>query len=92
MGGRVGGSRPGRKILSLVVSMLLGGSHIDHADRLRKVRVLSKRRHWSDPSRTRPWAKLRRFWSAGGGPKDGPVTVDVDGLPVLSKKLAGGRR
>ena len=22
---------------------------------------------------------LRRFWSAGGGPKDGPVTVDVDG-------------
>ena len=35
MGGRVGGSRPGRKILSLVVSMLLGGSHIDHADRLR---------------------------------------------------------
>ena len=35
MGGRVGGSRPGPKILSLVVSMLLGGSHIDHADRLR---------------------------------------------------------
>ena len=35
MGGRVGGSHPGRKILSLVVSMLLGGSHIDHADRLR---------------------------------------------------------
>ena len=32
--GRVGGSRPGRKILSLVASMLLGGSHIDHADRL----------------------------------------------------------
>ena len=35
LGGRVGGSRPGRKILSLVASMLLGGSHIDHADRLR---------------------------------------------------------
>ncbi len=29
LGGRVGGSHPGRKILSLVVSMLLGGSHID---------------------------------------------------------------
>ena len=33
--GRAGGSRPGRKILSLVASMLTGGSHIDHADRLR---------------------------------------------------------
>ena len=35
MGGRPGGARPGRKVLSLVASMLLGGSHIDHADRLR---------------------------------------------------------
>ena len=35
LGGRVGGSRPGRKILSLVASILLGGSHIDHAGRLR---------------------------------------------------------
>ena len=30
-----GGARPGRKVLSLATSMLLGGSHIDHADRLR---------------------------------------------------------
>ena len=35
LGDRVGGSRPGRKVLSLVASMLVGGSHIDHADRLR---------------------------------------------------------
>ena len=35
MGGRAGGARPGRKVLSLVASMLVGGSHIDHADRLR---------------------------------------------------------
>jgi len=33
--GRVGGSRPGRKVLTLVASILTGGSHIDHADRLR---------------------------------------------------------
>jgi hypothetical protein len=33
--GRVGGSRPGRKVLTLVASILAGGSHIDHADRLR---------------------------------------------------------
>jgi hypothetical protein len=33
--GRVGGSRPGRKVLTIVASILAGGSHIDHADRLR---------------------------------------------------------
>jgi hypothetical protein len=32
---RVGGARPGRKVLTLVTSILAGGSHIDHADRLR---------------------------------------------------------
>lgn len=32
---RVGGAHPGRKILTLVASILVGGSHIDHADRLR---------------------------------------------------------
>ena len=35
LGDRVGGARPGRKVLSLVSSMLVGGTHIDHADRLR---------------------------------------------------------
>jgi hypothetical protein len=35
LAGRVGGSRPGRKVLTLVASILAGGSHIDHADRLR---------------------------------------------------------
>src|SRR3974390_2037299 len=33
--GGVGGSRPGRKVLTLVTAILAGGSHIDHADRLR---------------------------------------------------------
>jgi hypothetical protein len=33
--GRVGGSRPGRKVMTLVHSMCAGGSHIDHADMLR---------------------------------------------------------
>jgi Transposase DDE domain group 1 len=33
--GRVGGARPGRKVLTLVSAILAGGSHIDHADRLR---------------------------------------------------------
>jgi hypothetical protein len=33
--GRVGGSRPGRKVLTLVATILAGGSHIDHANVLR---------------------------------------------------------
>jgi hypothetical protein len=32
---RVGGARPGRKILTLVAAILAGASHIDHVDRLR---------------------------------------------------------
>jgi PII-like signaling protein len=33
--GRVGGARPGRKVLTLVHAMVAGASHIDHADLLR---------------------------------------------------------
>ena len=33
--GRVGGARPGRKVLTLVHAMITGASHIDHADMLR---------------------------------------------------------
>jgi hypothetical protein len=33
--GRVGGAKPGRKVLTLVHSILAGGSHIDHAEVLR---------------------------------------------------------
>ena len=33
--GRVGGAAPGRKVLTLLNTMLAGGSHIDHADMLR---------------------------------------------------------
>ena len=35
--GRVGGARPGRKVLTLAHSMIAGGSHIDHADAARRV-------------------------------------------------------
>lgn len=35
LGGRVGGSRPGRKVMSLVATILAGGTHLDHADGLR---------------------------------------------------------
>ena len=35
LSGRVGGAQPGRKVLTLIHSMVAGGSHIDHADMLR---------------------------------------------------------
>jgi hypothetical protein len=35
LGGRVGGARPGRKVLTLVHAIVAGASHIDHADMLR---------------------------------------------------------
>ena len=35
LGGRVGGARPGRKVLTLTHAMIAGGTHIDHADLLR---------------------------------------------------------
>ncbi len=35
LGGRVGGARPGRKVLTLVAAILTGATHIDHVDRLR---------------------------------------------------------
>ena len=35
LSGRVGGARPGRKVLTLVHAMVAGGSHIEHADMLR---------------------------------------------------------
>jgi hypothetical protein len=35
LAGRVGGALPGRKVLTLVHTMIVGGDHIDHADVLR---------------------------------------------------------
>jgi hypothetical protein len=35
LAGRVGGALPGRKVLTLVAAILAGGSHIDHANKLR---------------------------------------------------------
>ena len=35
LAGRVGGARPGRKVLTLTHAMIAGGTHINHADMLR---------------------------------------------------------
>lgn len=94
--GRVGGARPGRKICSLVATILVGGSHIDHADMLRAgatQRVLPFR--VMAPSTLGTFLRtftfghvrqldaviaetIRRAWSAGAGPDNGRLVIDVD--------------
>ncbi len=94
--GRVGGALPGRKVLTLVSAILAGGSHIDHADRLRAgatqavlpFRVMA-------PSTLGTFLRaftfghvrqldrviaetIRRAWSAGAGPGNAPMTIDMD--------------
>ena len=106
---RVGGSRPGRKVLTLVASILAGGSHIDHADRLRAgatQRVLPFR--VMAPSTLGTFLRsftfghirqldaviaetLRRAWSAGAGPGEGPMTIDMDStICEVHGKAKGG--
>ena len=94
--GRVGGAGPGRKVLTLVAAILAGGSHIDHANKLRAgateavlpFRVMA-------PSTLGTFLRaftfghirqfdaviaetIRRAWSAGAGPGNEAVTIDLD--------------
>src|SRR4051812_28822527 len=94
--GRVGGALPGRKILTLVTAILAGGSHIDHANKLRAgatadvlpFRVMA-------PSTLGTFLRaftfghvrqldaviaetIGRAWSAGAGPGNTAVTIDLD--------------
>jgi hypothetical protein len=55
LAGRVGGARPGRKVLTLVHAMIAGASHIDHADILRAGSTASVLGHRvMTPSRSGP--------------------------------------
>jgi PII-like signaling protein len=94
--GRVGGALPGRKVCTLVATILAGGSHIDHANILRAgatqqvlpFRVMA-------PSTLGTFLRAftfghvrqldkviaettRRAWSAGAGPGDAAMTIDMD--------------
>lgn len=93
LGGRVGGPRPGRKVMTLVHAIAAGGSHIDHADVLRSggtQRVLPFR--VMAPStlgtflRAFSFGHVRQLEAvvgevlrrAGGGPGSSRLVVDVD--------------
>ena len=96
LGERPGAHRPGRKLLTLVNSMLAGGDCIDDADLLRcgaTSQVLGHR--VMAPSTLGTFLRsftfghvrqldrlaetvLARAWTAGAGPGDGPMTIDLD--------------
>jgi hypothetical protein len=96
LGGRPGASRPGRKILTLLHSMTVGGDCIDDVDVLRSGstdQVLGHR--VMAPSTVGTFLRsftfghvhqldrlfatiLQRAWTAGAGPGDTPMTLDLD--------------
>jgi Transposase DDE domain group 1 len=96
LGERPGAHRPGRKLLTLVHTMIAGGDCIDDADVLRcgaTSRVLGHR--VMAPSTLGTFLRaftfghvrqldrlteqvLARAWTAGAGPGDGPMTMDLD--------------
>ena len=96
LGAKPGRANTGDKVLSLVMSALAGGDHIDHANALRAGdtgRVLGFRVKAASTLgtflRSFRWGHvrqldrisrelLRRAWSAGAGPGDGPLTIDLD--------------
>jgi hypothetical protein len=96
LGGRPGASRPGRKILTLLHSMTVGGDCIDDVDVLRSGstdQVLGHR--VMAPSTVGTFLRsftfghvrqldrlfatiLQRAWTAGAGPGDEAMTIDLD--------------
>jgi hypothetical protein len=96
LGERAGAHRPGRKLLTLVHSMLAGGDCIDDADVLRCGQTASVLGHRvMAPSTLGTFLRsftfghvrqldrlaetvLSRAWTAGAGPGDGPMTMDLD--------------
>jgi hypothetical protein len=65
--GRVGGFRPGRKVMTLVRSIIAGGSHIDHADVLRAGARPNRPSHGRRSHRIRrPTNNIRRARRAPG--------------------------
>ncbi len=109
LGGRPGGAGPGRKVVTLVASMLVGATHIDHADRLRAgatgavlgfapaapstLGTFLRSFTWGHVCQLDKAAGvvLGRAWSAGAGPGDDPMTIDVDSTvcAVSGKAKAG---
>ena len=87
LGGRTGGARPGRKVLTLTHAMIAGGTHIDHADMLcagSTAGVLGHR--VMAPSTLGTFLRaftfghvrqLERAWTTTVGPA-GDLVIDVD--------------
>ena len=91
--GRVAGSGSGRKVLSLVASMLVGGCCIDDVQRLRSGSAAAVLPFAPSTAGSFLWSftfghvrqldkaaelGLVRAWSGGAGPDAGEMTVDLD--------------
>jgi hypothetical protein len=96
LGPKPGRANAGDKVLTLVMSALAGGDHIDHANALRAGdtgRVLGftvkaastlgtflRSFRWGHVRQLDRVSRelLHRAWTAGAGPGDGPLTIDLD--------------
>jgi len=96
LGAKAGRANVGDKVMTLLLSALAGGDHIDHVDALRaggSGRVLGFTLKAASTVgtflRSFRWGHVRqldrvsrellaRAWSAGAGPGDGPLTIDLD--------------
>jgi hypothetical protein len=106
LGAKPGHAHVGDKLLTLVMSALAGGDHIDHVDALRSGgtgRVLGFRVKAASTVgtflRSFTWGHVRqldrvsrellgRAWSAGAGPGDDPLTIDLDSTVCETYGLA----
>ena len=88
LGDAPGRANAGDKMLTLVASALAGGDYIDYADVLRTggtasaigcvVKAPSTLGTFLRSFRWGHVRQLARAWSAGAGPGDGPLTIDLD--------------
>jgi hypothetical protein len=107
--GRVGGAHPGSKVLTLMHSMMAGGSHIDHVDVLRAGATGSVLGHTVlAPSTIGTFLRafsfghvrqleavnghaLERAWTAGAGPGNQGLVIDIDStICEVAGKAKGG--
>jgi hypothetical protein len=72
--GRVGGARPGRKVLTVVHAMIAGASHIDHVGTFLRAFTFG---HVRQLEAVVGWA-LERAWRFGAGPGDRALVIDID--------------
>ena len=80
LGDAPGRANTGDRMLTLVASALAGGNCIDDADVLRTGGTFLRSFRWGHVRQLDRVSRelLSRAWTAGAGPGDGPLTIDLD--------------